>query len=142
VSPLPGELPADRPDLHDEDEARRRLERLRWPDGPVCPHCRSRAITRLHGAKHRKGTLQCNDCRRQFTVTVGTAFHRTKVPLHTWLQAAHLLCAGREPLSVDQLHLILGVTYKTAWFMSHRIRQAIEEESRPVPPPSDGRHDR
>ena len=108
------------------DAAREHLEALRWPNGPVCPHCGSFNATRLTGTKHRAGTLQCNDCRQQFTVTVGTVFERSKIPLNKWLLCNHLLCASKKGMSAKQIERMLGVTYKTAWFMCHRIRAAMD----------------
>lgn len=113
------------PRFTDAEKAREHLEALHWPHGPVCPHCKSMNATRLEGGKHRPGLVQCNDCRKQFTVTVGTVFERSKVPLHKWLLATHLMCASKKGISAHQLHRMLGVTYKTAWFMSHRIREAM-----------------
>jgi transposase-like protein len=110
--------------------AREHLEALRWPDGPFCPHCGSLTVTRLEGKKHRAGLIQCNDCREQFTVTVGTVFERSKVPLHKWLLATHLLCASKKGMSAHQIGRMLGVTYKTAWFMCHRIREAMTPAQR------------
>ncbi|MHB8448382.1 MAG: IS1595 family transposase [Rudaea sp.] len=112
--------------FHDEDAAREYLEAIRWPDGPVCPHCGciGRA-SRLEGESHRKGLLFCGDCRKQFTVTVGTVFERSKIPLHKWVMASHLLCASKKAISAHQIHRMLGVTYKSAWFMMHRLREAM-----------------
>ena len=108
-----------------EQVARKHLERLQWPDGPICPHCG--VVDRASAIKsdRRKGLWFCNACREQFTVTVGTIFERSKIPLHTWLYANHLLCSSKKGISSHQLSRMLGVTYKTAWFMSHRIREAM-----------------
>lgn len=112
--------------FNDEDAAREHLESLLWPNGPVCPHCGgTERNSRLNGAAHRPGLLFCGDCRSQFTVTVGTVFERSKVPLHKWVYATHLMCASKKGISSKQLERMLGVTYKTAWFMSHRIREAM-----------------
>jgi transposase-like protein len=108
------------------DAAREYLEALRWPHGPVCPHCGSLNATRLTGTKARAGTVQCNDCRQQFTVTVGTVFERSKIALNKWLLCNHLLCASKKGMSAKQIERMLGVTYKTAWFMCHRIREAMK----------------
>lgn len=116
------------PHFHDETKAREHLEAIRWPDGPTCPHCGSFNATRLEGKKHRAGLVQCNDCREQFTVTVGTVFERSKVPLHKWLLCNHLLCASKKGMSAKQIERMLGVTYKTAWFMCHRIREAMKTD--------------
>lgn len=121
------------PRFTDENAARQHLESLRWPDGPFCPHCGSFNATRLHGEKHRAGAVQCNDCRQQFTVTVGTVFERSKIPLHKWLLCNHLMCASKKGISAKQIERMLGVTYKTAWFMCHRIREAMR-----VDPVSEG----
>jgi transposase-like protein len=110
----------------DEDAAREHLESLRWPNGPVCPHCGAcERNSKLEGKSHRRGLYFCGDCRQQFTVTVGTVFERSKIPLHKWVLATHLLCASKKGMSSHQLHRMLGVTYKTAWFMTHRIREAF-----------------
>lgn len=111
----------------DANKAREYLESVRWPKGPVCPHCGS--ISQDHyalaGEAHRPGLWKCKDCREQFSVTVGTVFERSKIPLHVWLQAVYLLCSSKKGMSSHQLHRVLGVTYKTAWFMTHRIREAM-----------------
>lgn len=114
------------PHFQDADKAREYLEALRWPSGPVCPHCGSvEAHYQLDGKAHRPGLWKCKDCREQFTVTVGTVFERSKIKLHVWLQAVYLLCSSKKGMSAKQLERMLGVTYKTAWFMSHRIREAM-----------------
>ena len=118
------------PIFHNETKAREYLEAQRWPDGPFCPHCGDiENIKRLKGKSHRSGLYQCNGCRGHFTVTVGTLYERSKVPLHKWLLATHLLCASKKGISAHQLHRMLGVTYKTAWFMAHRIREAMIDDS-------------
>ena len=115
------------PQFTDETKSREYLENLRWPEGPFCPHCGSLDATRLEGKKHRAGLVQCNDCREQYTVTVGTVFERSKVPLNKWLLCNHLLCASKKGMSAKQIERMLGVTYKTAWFMCHRIREAMKD---------------
>lgn len=116
------------PRFTDETEARKYLESLRWPDGPVCPHCGADSrISLLKGKAHRPGLYFCGDCRKQFSVTVGTVFERSKVPLHKWVLATHLLCSSKKGISSHQIHRTLGVTYKTAWFMTHRIREAMKD---------------
>jgi transposase-like protein len=112
------------PRFIDPVAARKHLEALRWPDGPECPHCGLIKATAVTGG--RDGLYQCNNCREQFTVTVGTVFERSKIPLNKWLLANHLLCAGKKGMSAHQIHRMLGVTYKTAWFMCHRIREAMK----------------
>jgi transposase-like protein len=116
------------PYFQDADKARERLEGIRWPNGPVCPHCGNcdpDKIRALQGKSHRAGLYQCAECREQFTVTVGTVFERSKIPLHKWLLATHLLASSKKGMSSHQLHRMLGVTYKTAWFMTHRLREAM-----------------
>lgn len=120
------------PHFLDEDKARERLEAIRWPDGAECPHCGLINATKLEGKKHRKGLYQCNSCREQFSVTVRTVFERSKIGLHKWLLATHLMVASKKGISAHQLHRMLGVTYKTAWFMAHRIREAMKTEGGPL----------
>ena len=116
------------PIFNDENAAREYLEAQRWPDGLYCPRCgEAKKITKLKGNSHRAGLHQCNSCRQHFTVMVGTLYERSHVPLHKWMLATHLLCASKKGMSSHQLHRMLGVTYKTAWFMSHRIREAMRE---------------
>ncbi|HVP86094.1 MAG TPA: IS1595 family transposase [Rhizomicrobium sp.] len=117
----------------DEAAARAHLERLQWPEGPICPHCATvdRASAISGG---RPGLWFCNACRKQFSVTVGTVFERSKVPLHTWLYATHLLCSSKKGISSQQMARMLGVTVKTAWFMSHRIRAAMAPLEGSEPP--------
>ena len=112
----------------DKDKARERLEALLWPDGPICPHCGSIKAWPL---KTRPGLYKCGEyqCRKQFTITVGTVFERSKIPLNKWLMAVYLMCSSKKGISSHQLHRTLGVTYKTAWFMSHRIREAMHDDS-------------
>ena len=113
----------------DEQAARTHLEAIRWPNGPVCPHCGgTERNSRIEGKSARPGLLFCGDCRGQFTVTVGTVFEDSKIPLHKWVAATHLMCASKKGISSKQLERMLGVTYKTAWFMSHRIRKAMESQ--------------
>lgn len=116
--------------FQDEDKAREYLERLRWAHGAVCPHCGSIGNHyRLVGKSHRRGLWKCTDCREQFTVTVGTVFERSKIKLNLWLQAVHLACASKNGMSSMELHRLLCVTQKTAWFMLHRIREAMKPEA-------------
>lgn len=117
----------NQPHYQDENKAREYLEATRWPNGPVCPHCGSvsKDHYKLEGTAHRPGVYKCKDCREQFTVTVGTVFERSKIKLNVWLQAVYLLCSSKKGMSSHQMHRILGVTYKTAWFMTHRIREAM-----------------
>jgi transposase-like protein len=123
----------NQPQFQDANKAREYLEALRWPDGPVCPHCGSvDKHYKLEGKSVRPGVWKCKDCREQFTVTVGTLFADSKVPLHKWLQACYLMAASKKGISSKQLERMLGVTYKTAWFMSHRIREAMTGDSGPL----------
>ena len=119
----------DQPRFKDPEAARTYLEGLRWPSGPVCPHCggadRQGKIT---GKSARPGLYECGHCHQQYTVTVGTVFERSKIALHKWLMAATLLAASKKGMSSHQLHRMLGVTYKTAWFMSHRLREAMKSD--------------
>lgn len=114
------------PKFNDDDAAREHLEALRWPHGAVCPHCGGAdRQSKLEGTSHRPGLYFCGHCRSQYTVTVGTVFERSKVALHKWVYATHLMCASKKGISAKQLERMLGVTYKTAWFMAHRIREAM-----------------
>lgn len=116
------------PYFTDPDAAREHLEALRWPNGPVCPHCGGfERIHKVQGKSHRPGLYACRDCNGHFTVTVGTVFERSKIPLHVWFQAVYYLCSSKKGMSSHQLHRTLGVTYKTAWFMTHRIREAMRD---------------
>lgn len=121
------------PIFHDEELAREHMEAIRWPNGPFCPHCGAvDGITRLHGESHRPGLHQCNHCRGHFTVTNGTVMERSHIPLAKWVLAFHLMAASKKGISAHQLHRMLQVTYKTAWFMCHRIREAMRETT-PIP---------
>jgi transposase-like protein len=113
-----------------EDQARETIERLLWPAGPVCPHCGAvENLTRLNGEKHRAGLFQCNNCHEQFTVTVGTIFEDSHIPLRKWLMAFALLCSAKKGISALQLQRELDLgSYRTAWFMAHRIREAMKRE--------------
>lgn len=116
------------PIFTDADAAREHLEKTRWPYGAVCPHCGVVGeATGLQGKAHRAGVYQCNACREQFTATVGTVFERSKVPLNKWLLASYLMASCKKGVSALQLSRQLGVTYKTAWFMAHRLREAMTE---------------
>ncbi len=126
------------PQYHDEDAARKHLETTVWPDGPVCPHCGVIGEAYLMGGKStRKGLWKCSACRQPFSVTVGTIFEDSKIPLHKWLLAIHLMCSSKKGISAHQLWRNLWGTdaegkqlgsYRTAWFMCHRIRWALGEE--------------
>ena len=116
------------PIFHDEDAARAWFEARIWPNGPFCPHCGEyERVTRLHGKAHRPGVFQCNSCREQFTVTVNTVCERSKIPLTKWCMAIYLFNASKKGMSALQMHRMMGGSYKTAWFMMHRIREAMRE---------------
>ena len=123
------------PAFHNEDAARKSLEAVRWPNGPYCPHCGSTAATRMEGEAHRPGLINCRDCRKHYSVTVGTVFERSHLPLHKWLLANHLMNASKKGVSAHQLHRMLKISYKSAWFMAHRIREAMRD---PNPSPLGG----
>ena len=115
--------------FHDDNAARAYLEAIRWPTDPACPHCGSidKGHYALNGKAHRPGLWKCKNCRQQFSVTVGTVFEHSKVGLSKWLTATYLMCSAKKGISAHQLHRTLGVTYKTAWFMAHRIRLAMDQ---------------
>jgi transposase-like protein len=117
------------PIFQDDTKAREWLEARVWPNGPVCPHCGATGddVTALQGKKHRPGVYQCNACREQFTVTVKTVFERSKIPLSKWLAAQFLLTASKKGVSAHQVHRSLGISYKSAWFMMHRLREAMRQ---------------
>jgi len=120
------ELIFNQPHFQDPDSAREYLEAIRWANGVVCPHCGViDKFYKLTGDAHRPGLYKCADCREQFSVTVGTVFESSKIKLHIWLQACHMMSASKKGVSAKQLERMLGVTYKTAWFMAHRIREAM-----------------
>jgi transposase-like protein len=119
------------PMFSNDDAARAHLEAIRWADGVYCPHCGNAdqaSLRKLEGKSHRPGLWQCNSCRQHFTVTVGSVMERSKVPLHKWVFAFHLYASSKKGMSAHQLHRMLGVTYKTAWFMAHRIREAMKAD--------------
>lgn len=116
----------------DEKAARGLLESIRWPNGPVCPHCGSVEAYKLTPKPDSKrpvrpGVYKCKACRKQFTVTVGTIFEGSRIPLHKWLMAIHMMCSSKKGISAHQLHRMLDITYKSAWFMCHRIRYAMTQ---------------
>jgi transposase-like protein len=114
------------PHFHDEQAAYGFVEARLWPNGPVCPHCGGfDRIGKMGGKSTRIGTYKCYQCRKPFTVKVGTVFESSHVPMRVWLQAMYLMSGSKKGISSNQLHRILGVTLKTAWFMSHRIREAM-----------------
>ena len=116
----------NQPSFHDEMAAYAKLESIVWPNGAVCPHCGSLdKMKRMGGTATRPGLYKCYACRKQSRVTVGTVFESSHVKLHMWLQAAYLMCSSKKGISSNQLARVLGVTVKTAWFMSHRLREAM-----------------
>jgi transposase-like protein len=116
-----------------DEECREYLERMRWPDGPRCPKCGAEepwTITRRTPSKNAVRTLyRCRACKRQFTATVGTIFEDSKIPLSKWFAAIYLMCASKKGISAHQLHRQLDITYKSAWFMCHRIRHAMGDKN-------------
>jgi transposase-like protein len=116
--------------LQNEDAAFAYVEAALWPEGPVCPHCGGvERISKMQGKSTRPGLYKCYQCRKPFTVRMGTIFESSHIPLHLWLQAIHLLCSSKKGISSNQLHRTLGITLKSAWFLSHRIREAMRDGS-------------
>src|SRR5580692_2417339 len=113
------------PHFRDDTAARKLIESVRWPDGPVCSHCGT--VNRAYPVKGRAGLYRCaeKECRKDFTVTTGTVMERSKIPLHKWMMAFYLLNASKKGVSSHQLHRALGITYQSAWFMTHHIREAM-----------------
>ncbi len=125
---------ADNPVFQDAEAAREFLESLLWGDAPICPHCGLVGCAKqLHGTggakgtKHRAGVYKCKGCEKQFTVTVGTVFERSHIPLNKWLLILHLMVCSKKGVSAHQIHRMLGLTYKSAWFACHRIREAMRD---------------
>jgi transposase-like protein len=112
------------PEFTDETGAIAHMEASRWPDGVICPLCGSDNVRKMETGK-QAGMFLCNGCREKFTVRTGTVFERSHIPLHKWLIAMHLMAASKKGVSAHQLHRMLGITYKSAWFMAHRIREAM-----------------
>lgn len=114
------------PIYHDDDAAREQLEKLLWPRGPNCPRCgvMGDRITKLQGKSTRPGVYKCKDCRKPFSVTVGTVMERSHIPLSKWVLAAHLMGSSKKGMSAHQLHRMLGTSYEAAWFLFHRLREA------------------
>lgn len=114
-----------KPIYNDPEAARKHLETIRWPNGPYCPHCgEAENVKALQGKSHRPGLYKCYGCKGHFTVTVGTVFERSRIPLHKWVLVAHLFASSKKGISAHQIHRTLGITYKSAWFMLHRLREA------------------
>ncbi len=131
---LPSDLTS--PVYTDADKAREYLESVRWPDGPVCAHCGVLdAATKLNGKAHRAGLYQCQECGKQYSVTVGTLYERSHIPLHKWLLATHLMASSKKGISAHQLFRNLGFgSYRTAWFMAMRIREGMAPKKGPIAP--------
>jgi transposase-like protein len=122
------------PIFHDENAAREWLEARIWANGRFCPHCGAvDQSTLLRGKSHRPGLYQCNSCREPFTVTVGTIYERSHIPLNKWLAATHLMMASKKGISAMQVHRMLGISYKTAWFLCHRIRESLRDTKLDTP---------
>src|ERR1700694_707149 len=118
----------DEEHFHNETAAYAYLEARLWPNGPICPHCGGiDRVGKLKGKSTRIGVYKCYQCRKPFRATVGTVFEASHIPLRLWLQAIHLMSSSKKGISSNQLHRTLGVTLKTAWFMSHRIREAMRD---------------
>jgi transposase-like protein len=126
------------PIYSDEEKAREYLEKLRWPDGPICPRCGSlgERVRALNGASMGAGWFYCEECQDKFTVRVGSVFERSHIPLRKWLMGFRLMAGSKKGVSAHQLHRTLGITYKSAWFMAHRIREAMR--AGPFAPPLGG----
>ncbi len=128
------------PIFNDETAAREYLEASRWPDAVSCPHCGGLdKIKKMEGKSHRPGLFLCGSCRGNFSVTVGTVYERSHIPLHKWLLATHLMSASKKGISAHQLHRMLGITYKSAWFMCHRIREAMKIDGNEPPMGGEGK---
>ena len=113
--------------FHDENQAREWLESYRWPNGPYCCHCGSSRVAPMGGNKHRPGLWYCPDCRGQFTVMTNSVMESSHVKITKWVLAIRLMTSSKKGMSAHQLHRSLGVTYKTAWFMFHRLREAMAD---------------
>ena len=115
--------------LHNAQEAYAFVEAILWPDDPVCPHCgENKRISKMQGKSTRIGTHKCYTCRKKFTVKIGTIFEDSHIPTRSWLQAIYLMCSSKKGISSNQLHRTLGINLKSAWFMSHRIREAMRSD--------------
>ncbi len=122
-----------KPYFHNEEAAYDFVESNLWPNGAVCPRCKGcERVSKMQGQSTRIGTYKCYECRKPFTVKIGTIFEASHVKLNLWLQAIFLIASSKKGISSNQLHRTLGVTLKTAWFMSHRIREAMREDNDPL----------
>lgn len=131
---MSGKFDIRNPIFHDDTKAREHLETLLWPAGPVCPHCGviGRA-TLMQGKTTRPGLYKCKDCRKPFTVTMGTVMERSHIPLSKWVLAAQLMASSKKSMSALQLQRMLGTNYETAWFLFHRLREAAVGATDPSP---------
>jgi len=121
--------------FHDEQAAYKFVEARVWPNGPICPHCGGvERISKMQGESTRIGTYKCYQCRKKFTVKVGTIFESSHIELKVWLQAMFLMSSSKKGISANQLHRTLGVTLKTAWFLAHRLREAMSDGGAVLPP--------
>jgi transposase-like protein len=111
--------------FRDEEEAYQWVETQLWPNGPVCPRCNGLRVTKLQGKSTRIGVHKCKDCRKPFTVKVGTIFEDSRIPMRMWLQAIALMCVSKKGMSSNQLHRTMGINLKSTWFMAHRIRKPM-----------------
>jgi transposase-like protein len=118
----------ENPIFTDESKAREHMEASRWPNGANCPHCGSLSVHKMAG-KTQAGMFLCNDCRDKFTVRTGAIFERSHIPLHKWLLATHLMAASKKGMSALQISRMLGLPYKSAWFLCHRIRETMKPTS-------------
>src|SRR5438046_3091219 len=114
------------PQFQSVEAARKHLEKTLWPEGPICPHCGIiNEAYLMKGESTRDGLYKCSACRQPFTVTIGTIFEDSKIPLHKWLLAIHLMCSSKKGISSNQLKRELGISYQSAWFLTHRVRLAM-----------------
>lgn len=113
--------------LNDEQAAYEHLAKIRWPEGPVCVHCRSKKVYTLKVSGTSRVVLKCGTCRKQFSATVGTIFERSHIPLNKWFMAFQLMASSKKGMSAHQLHRMLNITYKSAWFLAHRIRHVMKQ---------------
>src|ERR1044072_6665843 len=122
-----------KPIFTNDTAARRHLEAIRWPEGPICPHCGNAdqaKIVLLKGKSHRPGLYQCNECREHFTVTVGSVMERSHIPLTKWAAAFHLMCASKKGVSAHHRMRMRGIApSRTAWFLAHRVREAMKVDA-------------
>lgn len=125
---MPATVDLTNPIFTDLEAARAHFEAIRWPNGPYCPYCGVfDRVAPLGGKSMGPGWYHCKDCRRKFTAAVGTIYERSHIPMTKWLLATHLMCASKKGMSAHQLHRMIGLPYKTAWFMAHRIREGMRE---------------